>query len=152
MTRDWHVSAEPSKPRTEMSIKTRSGRCSRVDHIPCRTCWFAERRRHSTDLAKTAVVGTERPTHVCGSLRRQCAVLQWFAVSAGAVSVPITGESVPGFGAAFLNWEALCAAMRSWGCEDLSEWVHRQGFSHPRLGWPPQWQGSGTHFEWCHQS
>ena len=34
-------------------------------------------------------------------------------------------------------------------CRNLSEWVHRQGFSQHRLVWPPQWQGSGTHFEWC---
>ena len=43
---------------------------------------------------------------VCGD--RECAVLQWLAVSAGAVSVPITGESVPGFEVASLGWEVLC--------------------------------------------
>ena len=39
--------------------------------------------------------------------------------------------------AVLVGWEALSEAMRVWGIrtrEDLSEWIHRQGFPRPRWG------------------
>ena len=95
---------------------------------------FVERGGDIPRCCNDTVVGIERPTHTGGS-NRECAVLQWLTVSADAVSVSITGVSVPGSEAAFLGWEALCAAIRSWRIysrEGLSEWVHRQGFPQSR--------------------
>ena len=46
-------------------------------------------------------------------------------------------EEVPGRVAVAVGWEVLPFAMRSWGIqskEDLSEWIHNQGFPRPRWG------------------
>ena len=69
----------------------------------------------------------------CGD--RNCGVLQWLSTVAASLSVSFLGESVNGAAAAHAGWDALCGAMREWGIhsrEDLSEWIHRQGFPQPR--------------------
>ena len=69
---------------------------------------------------------------------RSCAVLEWLSAEAQQVpSLCVAGEEVPGREAALMGWEALHDAMRSQGItsrEDLSEWIHNQGFPRPRWG------------------
>ena len=68
----------------------------------------------------------------------QCALLEW--VSSVAERLPpvqtfrgeLTGREV-----AQAGWRALHGVLRSWGVtsrEDLSEWIHNQGFRQPRWG------------------
>ena len=67
-----------------------------------------------------------------------CPVLQWLASAAQHVeSMFVAGSIVSGHDAAVVGWEALSEVMRSWDIrsrEDLSEWIHRQGFPRPRWG------------------
>ena len=69
---------------------------------------------------------------------RGCAVLEWLIAKAQqAPSLRVAGEEVTGREAALMGWEALHDAMRSQGTtsrEDLSEWIHNQGFPRPRWG------------------
>ena len=65
-------------------------------------------------------------------------VLLWLAdeCSRGG-PVLVAGVDTAGREAVFEAWHALSGAMRSWGIqsrEDLSEWIHRQGFVQPRWG------------------
>ena len=65
-------------------------------------------------------------------------VLLWLAdeCSRGG-PVLVAGVDTAGRDAVFEAWHALSGAMRSWGTqsrEDLSEWIHRQGFVQPRWG------------------
>ena len=51
--------------------------------------------------------------------------------------VNVGGEDVPRRLAVTVGWEVLHNAMRSWciqSREDLSEWIHNQGFPRPRWG------------------
>ena len=51
--------------------------------------------------------------------------------------MPAVGVDTVGRDAVFEAWHALSGAIRSWGIqsrEDLSEWIHRQGFVQPRWG------------------
>ena len=67
-----------------------------------------------------------------------CPVLQWLASAVQHVeSMFVAGSIVSGHDAAVVGWEALSEVMRSWDIrsrEDLSEWIHRQGFPRPRWG------------------
>ena len=71
----------------------------------------------------------------CGD--RECPVLQWLG-RAAACGPPIIvgGIEMPAEDAVFVGWDALREAMSSGhqSREDLSEWIHNQGFVQPRWG------------------
>ena len=62
----------------------------------------------------------------------------WLADACDRVgNVSVVGVDTVGRHAVFEAWHALYGVMRSWGIlsrEDLSEWIHRQGFPQPRWG------------------
>ena len=69
---------------------------------------------------------------------QECAVLQWLMNAGQHIeSMSVAGTTMSGHDAALVGWETLSEVMRAWNIrtrEDLSEWIHRQGFSRPRWG------------------
>ena len=69
---------------------------------------------------------------------RESPVLLWLADACDRVgNVSVAGVDTVGRDAVFEAWHALSGVVRSWGIlslEDLSEWIHRQGFPQPRWG------------------
>ena len=66
---------------------------------------------------------------------RHCHVLLWLVQACHQVeSITVTGVPMAGREAVMVAWDAVSNLMRCWGVhtrEDLSEWVHRQGFPRP---------------------
>ena len=69
---------------------------------------------------------------------RQCALLEWMISLARTLPLlDINGQVITSEEALTVGWEVLHNAMRSWGVnsrEDLSEWIHNQGYPRPRWG------------------
>ena len=65
-------------------------------------------------------------------------MLLWLAHAGDQVESLSAGDGIwNGRQAVLDGWSALARAMRSWGVrsrEDLSAWIHRQGFPQPRWG------------------
>ena len=70
----------------------------------------------------------------CGD--RECP--QWLGHAAsGGPPIVVGGVEMAGEDAVYAGWDALRETMSSWGIEtreDLSEWIHNQGFVQPRWG------------------
>ena len=67
---------------------------------------------------------------------QECLLLQWLCQAASkGPPVQVAGIDVRGEDAVLIGWKALLETMQSWSIrslEDLSEWIHGQGFRHPR--------------------
>ena len=72
----------------------------------------------------------------CGD--RQCPLLRWLGHAAsGGPPIVVGGVEMAGEDAVYAGWDALRETVSSWGIEtreDLSEWIHNQGFVQARWG------------------